>query len=138
MCFRGSVTESSASGSRCRRAHGRARRNRAHADANFPHDRNSFSSARFGAEPGGGNQVEEKVSGAELRSAVAIITELVPLGDTELDGQRTEELAGRFTTVRPFLPRLMCAIAFVATADGAPVLAAMRALGELITVLEIA
>ncbi|WP_256656749.1 hypothetical protein [Nocardia brasiliensis] len=40
--------------------------------------------------------------------------------------------------MRPFLPRLMCAIAFVATADGAPVLAAMRALGELITVLEIA
>ncbi|WP_433662548.1 Tn3 family transposase [Nocardia sp. CA-128927] len=78
--------------------------------------------------------IEAKVSGAELRSAVAIITELVPLGDAELDGQRAEELAGRFATVRPFLPRLMRTIAFDATADGAPVLAAMRALGELITV----
>lgn len=47
--------------------------------------------------------IEEKVSGAELRSAVAIITELVPVGDAELDSQRAEELAGRFATVRPFL-----------------------------------
>lgn len=77
--------------------------------------------------------IEAKVSGAELRSAVAIIGELVPAGDAELDGQRAVELAGRFATVRPFLPRLMATIEFGATADGAPVLAAMRKLGQLIT-----
>lgn len=38
--------------------------------------------------------IEAKVLGAELRSALAIITGRVPLGDSELDSQRAEELAG--------------------------------------------
>lgn len=78
--------------------------------------------------------IEAKVSGAELRSAVAVITELVPAGDAELDSQHAEELAGRFATVRPFLPRLMRVISFGATADGAPVLAAMKTLAAMIQV----
>ncbi|MGS2811046.1 Tn3 family transposase [Nocardia sp. MW-W600-9] len=78
--------------------------------------------------------IETKVTGAELRSAVAVITELVPVGDAELDGQRAEELAGRFATVRPFLPRLMRIVSFGATADGAPVLAAMKTLAEMMSV----
>ncbi|NKY60933.1 Tn3 family transposase [Nocardia flavorosea] len=77
--------------------------------------------------------IEAKVTGAALRSAVAVIDELVPAGDAELDGQRAEELAGRFATVRPFLPRLIRGLAFGATPEGAPVLAAMRTLAELIT-----
>jgi hypothetical protein len=77
--------------------------------------------------------IEAKVTGTVLRSAVAVIDELVPPGDAELDGQRAEELAGRFATVRPFLPRLMRGLAFGATPEGAPVLPAMRALAELIT-----
>ncbi|MGW3281076.1 hypothetical protein [Nocardia rhamnosiphila] len=63
--------------------------------------------------------IEAKVTGTVLRSAVAVIDELVPPGDAELDGQRAEELAGRFATVRPFLPRLMRGLAFGATPEGA-------------------
>ncbi|MFQ6329849.1 Tn3 family transposase [Nocardia sp. CWNU-33] len=77
--------------------------------------------------------IEQKVTGTELRSAVAAIEELVPAGDAELDGQRMEELAGRFATVRPFLPRLMRTIVFGATPEGAPVLAAMKTLAEIIS-----
>ncbi|WP_280457700.1 hypothetical protein, partial [Nocardia carnea] len=44
--------------------------------------------------------------------ALVQLDELVPPGDAELDGQRAEELAGRFATVRPFLPRLMRGLAF--------------------------
>ncbi|WP_280443903.1 hypothetical protein [Nocardia brasiliensis] len=47
-------------------------------------------------------------------------------------GSAPEELAGPFATVRPFLARLVRGLAFGATPDGAPVLAAMRTLAELI------
>ena len=57
---------------------------------------------------------------------MAVIDELVPAGDAELNGQRLEELAGRLATVRPFLPLMMRTVEFGATADGAPVLKAMR------------
>lgn len=77
--------------------------------------------------------IEAKVAGTVLRSAVAVIDELVPPGDAELDGQRAEELAGRFATVRPFLARLMRGLVFGVTPEGAAVLAAMRILAEMIT-----
>ena len=76
--------------------------------------------------------IENAVTKNELRAAVAVIDELVPANDAELDGQRLEELAGRLATVRPFLPLLMTTIEFGATADGAPVLTAMKTLGELL------
>jgi len=41
--------------------------------------------------------IENAVTRSELRAAVAVIDELVPAGDAELNGQRLEELA----TVRP-------------------------------------
>ena len=78
------------------------------------------------------DMIERKVTGSELRTAVAVIDELVPASDAELDGQRAQELAGRLATVRPFLPLMMRTIDFGATPDGAPVLAAMRKLGELL------
>lgn len=78
------------------------------------------------------DMIEAKVTGNELRTAVAVIDELVPAADAELDGQRAEELAGRLATVRPFLPLMMRTIGFGSTPDGAPVLAAMRTLGELL------
>ena len=46
--------------------------------------------------------IENEVPKHELRAAVAVIDELVPPTDAELDGQRMEELAGRLATVRPF------------------------------------
>jgi hypothetical protein len=47
---------------------------------------------------------------------------------------RPVELAGRLATVRPFLPLMMrtFSFSFGATPDGAPVLAAMGKLGELL------
>lgn len=78
------------------------------------------------------DMIEKKVSVGKLRAAVAVIDELVPANDAELDGQRMQELSGRLATVRPFLPLMMSTIEFGATPDGAPVLAAMRGLGELL------
>jgi TnpA family transposase len=78
------------------------------------------------------DMIERKVSVGELRAAVAVIDELVPATDAELDGQRMQELSGRLATVRPFLPLMMSTIEFGATPDGARVLAAMRGLGELL------
>ncbi|MFH5227597.1 DUF4158 domain-containing protein [Antrihabitans spumae] len=77
--------------------------------------------------------IENGVTKSELRAAVAVIDELVPAGDAELNGRRLEELAGRLATVRPFLPLMMRTIEFGATADGAPVLKAMTTLADLLT-----
>lgn len=77
--------------------------------------------------------IENTATKSELRASVAVIEELVPVDDAELDGQRLEELAGRVATVRVFLPRLMKTVTFGATADGAAVLAAMTTLGEMMS-----
>jgi hypothetical protein len=77
--------------------------------------------------------IEAAVTKAELRNAVAVIDELVPAGDAELDGQRLEELSGRLAMVRPFLPVLMRWVEFGATTDGAAVLTAMKTLAGLLT-----
>ncbi|MFI9533653.1 hypothetical protein ACIG56_10430 [Nocardia fusca] len=77
--------------------------------------------------------VENTVTRAELRAAVAAIDELVPASDTDLDGQRLEELAGRLNTVRMFLPALMRTVDFGATGEAKPVLAAMIGLADLLT-----
>lgn len=79
------------------------------------------------------DMIEKTVTRAELRHAVQAVDELVPADDAELDGQRLIELAGKFATVRPFLPMLMDTIEFGATSDGAAVLAAMKTLAELLT-----
>src|SRR6266576_2180519 len=75
--------------------------------------------------------IENTATKSELRAAVAVIDELVPVDDAELNEQRLEELAGRLATVRVFLPPMMRTVVFGATADGAAVLAAMNSLGEL-------
>lgn len=77
--------------------------------------------------------IENTVSKAELRSALAAIDELVPQADPECDSQRLEELANRYATVRAFLPAMMRNIDFGATADAAPVLKAVAALADLIS-----
>ncbi len=79
------------------------------------------------------DHIENSVTRSELRAAVAVIGELVPVDDAELNGQRLDELAGRLNTVRTFLPLMMTTIEFGATGDGAAVLAAMKTLGELMT-----
>jgi hypothetical protein len=79
------------------------------------------------------DHIENSVTKSELRAAVAVIDELVPVDDAELNGQRLEELSGRLATVRIFLPSMMGTVEFGATSDGVPVLAAMKTLAELMT-----
>ena len=77
--------------------------------------------------------IENTATKSELRAAVAVIDDLVPVDDAELNGQRLQELAGRLATVRVFLPLMMRTVVFGATAGGAPVLAATKTLAELMT-----
>lgn len=76
--------------------------------------------------------IENTVSRAEVRAALAAIDELVPRADPEFDEQRLEELASRYSTVRGFLPSLMRSIDFGATGEAKPVLAAMELLADMI------
>lgn len=79
------------------------------------------------------DHIENTATKSELRAAVAVIDELVPVDDAELDGQRLEELSGRLARVRIFLPPMMGTVEFGATTGGAAVLAAMKTLAELMT-----
>lgn len=72
----------------------------------------------------------EQVSLPELRAAVDVVTELVNPEGTE--GDTAAEMMRRFTTVRSFLPALAAAAPFGATAGGAPTLAALTALPEIL------
>jgi hypothetical protein len=72
--------------------------------------------------------IEAVVSRADLRAALHVVSEEAPpLGAEDPDGWRTE-LTGRYQTVAGFLKMLPEVISFGANAEGAPVLAAMRAL----------
>ena len=77
--------------------------------------------------------IEAQVSRAELRAAVATVNEMVPPPDAsaEADGWRPE-LVGRITTVLGFVKLLTGVIEFGANAEGQAVLAAMRALPEIL------
>jgi hypothetical protein len=79
------------------------------------------------------DHIENSVTKSELRAAVAVIDELIPVDDAELNGQRLEELSGRLATVRIFLPSMMGTVEFGATSDRVPVLAAMKTLAKLMT-----
>jgi hypothetical protein len=61
------------------------------------------------------DHIENSVTKSELRAAIAVIDELVPVDDAELNGQRLEELSGRLATVRIFLPSMMGTVEFGAT-----------------------
>src|SRR5438552_2058378 len=71
--------------------------------------------------------IEAIVSRADLRSALAVVSEDAPPPGAEDDDWRAE-LTGRYQTVVGFLKLLPEVITFGATAEGTPVLAAMRAL----------
>jgi TnpA family transposase len=72
------------------------------------------------------------VSRADLRAALTVVTKTVPPpGAEDPDGWRTG-LPGRYPTVAGFLKLLPSVISFGATAEGAPVLAAMRALPDVL------
>ncbi|MER7131959.1 Tn3 family transposase [Streptosporangium saharense] len=76
--------------------------------------------------------IEAVVSRAELRAALVLVNENVLPADAEEPDDWRSELVGRYTTVSGFLKVLPKAICFGANAEGAPVLAAMRQLPEVL------
>ncbi|MGW1997778.1 Tn3 family transposase [Embleya sp. NPDC001921] len=76
-------------------------------------------------------RIEAVVPRHELAAAVAALFELTPPLDSDADAAWRALLVSRFGTVRPFLKLLVEAVDFGATPEGAPVLAALKTLPEL-------
>jgi TnpA family transposase len=76
-------------------------------------------------------QIEAVVPRSELAAAIAALFELTPPLDSDADQAWRAMLVTRFGTVRPFLKLLVKVVDFDATPDGAPVLAALKSLPEL-------
>jgi hypothetical protein len=76
--------------------------------------------------------IEAVISRAELRAALALVSETVPPPGAEDPDDWRVQLTGRYPTVSGFLKMLPGVISFGATAEGAPVLAAMRALPDVL------
>ena len=72
----------------------------------------------------------DQTSLTELRAAVDVVIELVNPDGSE--GDTVAEIMRRFATVRSFLPALASAAPFGATAGGAPTLAALAALPDVL------
>ena len=76
--------------------------------------------------------IEAVVSRADLRAALTLVSETVPPPGAEDPDDWRAELLGRYPTVSGFLKLLPSVLSFGATAEGAPVLAAMRALPDVL------
>ncbi|WSJ92003.1 DUF4158 domain-containing protein [Streptomyces sp. NBC_01320] len=76
-------------------------------------------------------QIEAVVPRSELAAAIAALFELTPPLDSDADQAWRAMLVTRFGTVRPFLKLLIKVVDFGATPEGAPVLAALKSLPEL-------
>jgi len=74
--------------------------------------------------------IEARIPRAEVRSAVARVTGMVPPPEAVPDSDWRAGLAGKTATVVGFCKMLTATIAFGATAEGVAALAAMTALGE--------
>lgn len=77
-------------------------------------------------------RIEQLVPRSELAAALRALEEILPTSESDEDEEWRAELVNRYGSVRGFLPILTEAIDFGATVEGAPVLAAMRHLPELI------
>ncbi|MBA3748360.1 MAG: Tn3 family transposase, partial [Solirubrobacterales bacterium] len=77
-------------------------------------------------------EIESKVSRADLRAAVAHLMEVAPPADADPDGEWRTALVDRFASVRAFAALLCETIEFGATAQAAGVLAAMNTLPGLL------
>ncbi len=76
--------------------------------------------------------IEAVISRADLRSALAVVSETVPPPGAEDPDDWRAGLLSRYQTVIGFLKLLPTVISFGATAEGAPVLAAMQALPDVL------
>ena len=77
--------------------------------------------------------VEQVVTREQLAAALETVAELLPLATAEDDGdlEWRVELASRYGTVKPFAEQLAAVIPWGATAAGAPIVAALKALPRL-------
>ena len=78
-------------------------------------------------------RIEAVVPRSELQAAIAAVAEIVPPTDPDNDGEMRAGLARRILVVSGFLKSLTETIEFGATAEAAPVLAAMRRMPALLT-----
>jgi hypothetical protein len=76
--------------------------------------------------------IEAVISRADLRAALTVVSETVPPPGAEDPDDWRAGLLSRYQTVIGFLKLLPSVISFGATAEGAPVLAAMRALPDML------
>ena len=76
-------------------------------------------------------KIQEAVDRNDLVSAVSRVSELAPSPDLDLDEIWRTELVKKFRTVRRFLVLLTETVELRATDEGAPIVAAMRALPDL-------
>ena len=76
--------------------------------------------------------IEAVVPRTELRAAIATVTEIVPPADPDNEGEMRAGLASRIVVVSGFLRTLTEVIEFAASAEAAPVLAAMRRMPALL------
>lgn len=76
--------------------------------------------------------IEQVVPRGQLAEAVATIVEFVPDGDGDEDAGWRSELVARYGTVRGFIRLLVEVIGFGSVPAGAPVVAALRGLPELV------
>ena len=77
-------------------------------------------------------EIESKVSRAELRAAVAHLLDIAPPADADPDGEWRTALIDRFASVRAFVPLFCETIEFGATAQAADILTAMADLPGLL------
>jgi len=77
-------------------------------------------------------EIESKVSRAELRAADAHLLEVAPPADADPDGEWRTALIDRFASVRAFVPLLCQTIEFGATTQAAGILEAMTDLPRLL------
>lgn len=76
--------------------------------------------------------IEEVVSREQVRAALMVVSENVPPADTDEGDDWRTELVKRFPTVSGFLKVLTQVIRFGANAEGAPVLAAMTGVADVL------
>lgn len=76
-------------------------------------------------------KIEEAVDREDLESAISRVGELTPPPDSDLDELWRTELVKKFGSVRRFVVLLTETVEFRATAEGAPILAAMQSLSSL-------
>lgn len=77
-------------------------------------------------------KIEKAVDRVALEAAISRVEQLTPTAGSDLDELWRSELVKKYGSVRTFVQLLATVIKFQSTAEGAPILAALQRLPELI------